>query len=74
MKPKFYCALPNFRQNYQALYDENRDHMSIQNLRNQFPTSEAMQTYFYEQDCTLSNRCTEMRTNWARQNNTFKIG
>lgn len=51
-----YYEAPRFGPSYQDFNDEHNDHMQVQNLRERFPTAEAMETHFREQYQALENR------------------
>lgn len=45
--PNLYIDRLRFGPRYQRFYDDHSDHMPVQNLRERFPTSAAMKTYFF---------------------------
>lgn len=70
--PKLYVEPPRFGPYFQEYFNEQKDHMPIQNLRKPFATVEDMATYFRDQDQSLAHKRDKMRTTWTRQNQKFQ--
>lgn len=70
--PKLYAEPPRFGPYFQEYFNEQKDHMPVQNLRKPFVTVEDMAINFRYQDQALSHIRDKMRTTWNRQNQTFR--
>lgn len=70
--PNLYANPLRFGPNYQALYEEQTEHVQANKLRERFRTFAPMVTYFVKQDQALDNRRAKMRTLWTIQNQQFQ--
>lgn len=46
ISPNFYVEPPRFGPGYQTIYDEHKDHISVQNMQEHFTSMENMEVYF----------------------------
>lgn len=72
LSPNLYAGPPRFRPNFQEYFNEQCDHMPIQNLREHFATIKYMEAYFKKQDQALAHKRDQMRITQVRQNQSFQ--